>query len=282
MMWLGGAIGQLIMEVLLTNLLPIIRFATNDRQSLLLAQGVMATTIFIVSPVGYWYFIEKKPIRHLIAGEQRYMRFLLLTTALILTAMLVNTFFVYWNLQLKFPAWLATFENWAQAKEKALQQLTNLLTTFSSWKDIGMAIIVMGVIPAIGEELVFRGILLPMFAKYISPIHIAIWGSAFIFSAIHLQVYGFVPRLLLGALFGYLYVWTKNLIYPIIAHFLNNSITLLLIFIQQRISYQLLEEQVLPLPLLVTSLFLGSLLLIYLYKQTRYLHHHPPSKLNKL
>lgn len=282
-MWIGVIIGQLIIYVLLTSPLHIISATANYRQFLLISQAVMATSIFIVGPLGYWYLVEKKPIRHFLAGEQRYGRFILLTTALILVAMLANTFFVYWNLQLKFPSWLAEFERWAQAKEEALKKLTSLLTTFSSWKDLGIAIIAIGAIPAIGEELVFRGILQPMFARHTHHIHVAIWGSAFIFSAIHLQIYGFVPRLLLGALFGYLYAWTQNLAYPIIAHFLNNSLTLILLFMQQHTTHQFSEEQqLLPLPLLVTCTLIGMLLIIHIYKQTRYLHHRPTNELNSL
>jgi membrane protease YdiL (CAAX protease family) len=217
----------------------------------------------------------------LLAGEQRYVRFILLTTALILIAMLANTFFIYWNLRLKFPYWLAEFEHWAQAKEEALRKLTNLLTTFSSWRDLGIAIIGIGIIPAIGEELVFRGILQSMLARHTNHTHVAIWVSAFIFSAIHLQIYGFLPRFLLGALFGYLYAWTQNLAYPILAHFLNNSLTLIVLFMQQRAPQSFSEEQqLLPIPLLITSTLIGILLIIHIYKQTRYLHHHPTSPLN--
>ena len=55
-------------------------------------------------------------------------------------------------------------------------------------------------------------------------IHIAIWITAFIFSAVHMQFYGFVPRMLLGALFGYMFVWTGSLWVPVLMHFVNNGI----------------------------------------------------------
>lgn len=282
-MWIGGIIGQFIMYVLLISPLHIISATANYRQFLLISQTVIATSLFIGGPLAYWYLVEKKLIRHFLAGEQRYGRFILLTTALILFAMVANTFFVYWNLQLKFPSWLAEFEYWAQAKEEALKKLTILLTTFSSWKDVGVCIIVMGAIPAIGEELVFRGILQPMLAKYTHHVHIAIWASAFIFSVIHLQIYGFIPRFLLGALFGYLYTWTQNLVFPIIAHFLNNSFTLILLFIQQHTSHQFTEEQqLLPIPLLITCTLIGTLLIIRIYKQTKYLHHPSTNQFNNL
>ncbi len=276
-MWIAGIIGQLTVKVVLSSqdiILNVIDSSANYRKLLLASQAIMASSIFLLGPLFYWYLVEKKPILHFLSGEQRYGRFIILTIGLLLTAMVVNTFFVYWNLQLKFPAWLAGFEHWSQAKEEELKRLTDLLTVFPSWKDLGIAIAVIGIIPAVGEEFVFRGILQHVLTRGTRNIHVAILMSACIFSALHLQIYGFLPRFLLGALFGYLYAWTQNLVYPIIAHFLNNSFTLVLLFIQQHTSHQFLEEQQLvPLPLLFTCTILGTVLAIHIYKKTSYLHN---------
>jgi CAAX amino terminal protease family. len=63
--------------------------------------------------------------------------------------------------------------------------------------------------------------------------HVAIWVSAFIFSAFHVQFFGFVPRMLLGALFGYLYVWSGSLSISIIGHFVNNGFSVLMMYLNQ-------------------------------------------------
>ncbi|MEL7006274.1 MAG: CPBP family intramembrane glutamic endopeptidase, partial [Bacteroidota bacterium] len=94
-----------------------------------------------------------------------------------------------------------------------------------------VAIIVIAVIPAIGEEIVFRGMLQNELHTASKNAHVAIWVSAIIFSAIHMQFFGFFPRLLLGALFGYLYYWSGNLIIPILAHFINNGFSLVLVYL---------------------------------------------------
>jgi hypothetical protein len=65
-------------------------------------------------------------------------------------------------------------------------------------------------------------------------IHVAIWISAFFFSAIHVQFFGFVPRMLLGALFGYLYYWSGNLWVPMFAHFVNNGFAVCMIYLYQK------------------------------------------------
>ena len=61
--------------------------------------------------------------------------------------------------------------------------------------------------------------------------HVAIWLTAVIFSAIHMQFYGFVPRMLMGALFGYVFVWTGSLWVPIVMHFVNNGMAVLVYYI---------------------------------------------------
>ena len=278
MMCLGAVIGQLVIQVLFKPTgIPSLHgeaLKVTYRNFLLAAQAIMATSIFILGPILYWYLIEKKPIRYFFNGEKRYQRFVLLTLALVLTAMVVNTWFTYWNMHLKFPSFLENFEKWAQAKEVDLKHLTELLTTFYAPKDLLVGILVIGMIPAIGEELVFRGIIQNLFFRSMQNIHIAILLSAFIFSAIHLQIYGFLPRFLLGVLFGYLYWWTKNLVFPIVAHFLNNTISLIMLFLYQinATTYEVENDQILPTPMLLLFAIIGTFIAIYIRKNTLYLH----------
>ena len=108
-------------------------------------------------------------------------------------------------------------------------------------------ILLMAVLPAISEELTFRGVLINLFkvkgekleVKGESVPHLAIWCSAILFSAIHLQFYGFVPRMLMGALFGYMLVWTGSLWTPILMHFTNNAMAVILYFVSLRAGWDI-------------------------------------------
>lgn len=123
---------------------------------------------------------------------------------------------LYWlNRQLPLPDSLLTME------ESATRLLETLMTMNSPW-ELLLNIIVVGVVPAIGEELLFRGIIQRRLQQMISPLA-AIWITAVLFSAIHFQFAGFFPRLLLGALLGYLFFWSRSLWLPIIAHFFFNA-----------------------------------------------------------
>jgi hypothetical protein len=126
-------------------------------------------------------------------------------------------------------------------------------------------------LPAIGEELLFRGVLQKLIQKMTGSSHWAIWITATLFSALHLQFFGFLPRLLLGALFGYLLEWTGTLWLPILAHFINNASGVIVFFI----TGEGLESDKPDTPIFNNSVFLGALvcgvvvwlLLRYLYSK---------------
>jgi membrane protease YdiL (CAAX protease family) len=127
------------------------------------------------------------------------------------------------NQKMTLPGFLKPLEQWMRDKEtEASKMVIAFLTVRNAW-DFVINMLMIAVLPAIGEELMFRGGIQRSFSKMFRNPHVAIWLTAFIFSAIHFQFFGFLPRFLLGALFGYIYFWTKSLWYPMFAHFLNNG-----------------------------------------------------------
>ncbi len=108
--------------------------------------------------------------------------------------------------------------------EKNAEELTlKILFTNKSTSLLIVNLIIVALIPALGEEMLFRGVLQRIFLKFSPRGHLAVWLTAFIFSAVHFQFFGFIPRLFLGALFGYLMLYSGNIRLSIIAHFLNNA-----------------------------------------------------------
>ena len=88
-------------------------------------------------------------------------------------------------------------------------------------------LVLVAVLPAIGEELVFRGIIQQKIEEKYRNGHLAIWATAFFFSVMHLQFEGLFPRMILGAVLGYIFYWTRNLWIPVIAHFIINALQVL-------------------------------------------------------
>lgn len=107
--------------------------------------------------------------------------------------------------------------------EKMAAEMTQNLLILDSISELVITLLVVAVTPAIGEELMFRGVLQPIFEKLFKNGHVAVWVAAVLFSAIHFQMQGFLPRMFLGAILGYFYLWSRNLWIPIFAHFVFNG-----------------------------------------------------------
>lgn len=129
---------------------------------------------------------------------------------------------IYWNSQISFPEALVGLENFCRATEDQAAKATATMLSSTTVAGLIIEIMTVGVLTGFSEELFFRGTIQRTIASNGAP-HTAIWITAFIFSALHFQIYGFLPRLLLGALFGYSYYWTGSIYTPVCLHILNNS-----------------------------------------------------------
>lgn len=135
-----------------------------------------------------------------------------------------------WNESLSLPASLKGIEEWMRLQEDSMAELTERMVMVDTVPLLLLNIVVMAILPAVAEEFFFRGNLMHIIQRMARNHHISIWLTAIIFSAIHFQFYGFVPRMLLGAFFGYMFVWTQNIWVPVVAHFINNAFVTILAF----------------------------------------------------
>jgi membrane protease YdiL (CAAX protease family) len=140
---------------------------------------------------------------------------------------------VAWNAGVHFPTALHGFEQWARANEDQAANLTKFLTNFTSPGRLLAGVLAIAVVPAVAEELVFRGVMQPNLQRWFGSRHVGIWLTAATFSAIHVQFFGFVPRFLLGLVLGYLYEWSGNILVPMAAHFTQNAFQLILLYLAQ-------------------------------------------------
>jgi len=148
--------------------------------------------------------------------------------------MILNSGVIEWNKSINFPEFMNAFETWAFNKEKELEKITIFLVSFENNWEFLFGILSIALIPGICEEYLFRGVLQKNFYLISKNIHTAVWLSAFFFSALHLQFYGFFPRMLLGVLFGYIYYWSGSIVYPMIAHIFNNFFSLTIFYFSQK------------------------------------------------
>jgi membrane protease YdiL (CAAX protease family) len=202
----------------------------NGRMALLFAQGLGSGLGFWLATWGILRYLEKADLGWTKQLSRVNGKNLAWVTAMTVGGMLVNGLLMYWNSHLVLPEFLSGVEQWMRDMEKQLMELTQFLTDFQSIPELLAGILVIGVLAGVGEELFFRGLIQPKMQGYFRSPHWGIWVTAIVFSAIHVQFYGFLPRLFLGALFGYLYHYTGSLFYPILGHILNNALTLLLVY----------------------------------------------------
>jgi uncharacterized protein len=136
----------------------------------------------------------------------------------------VTSFTGQLNSGMDLPDWLCGVEQWMKEKENYATHLLDILMTPDSFRAMILNIFLIAAMPAIGEELIFRGVFQKIFQNLFSSGHISVWVTSFLFSTIHFQFFGFVPRFILGLVFGYLFLWSKSLWLPVISHFINNAV----------------------------------------------------------
>lgn len=189
---------------------------------------------------------------------------------LIIIALPALSAVVAWNANAHFPAGLHGFELWARGQEDKNSELTKFLTQFTSLGRLLIGLVVIAVVPGVAEELVFRGVIQRNLVRWSGSRPVGVWLAAALFSAIHFQFFGFVPRFLLGLGLGYLYEWSGNILVPMAAHFTNNAFQLILLYLAQggylSASFDPDANQALPWPSVLLSAGL-SLALLYVLRQ---------------
>ncbi len=238
------------------------------RMALYLVQGLTAFGAFIVAPLFYIARYQDARIKKYFFYDVKHWQPLVYTVFITLCFMVVNSVFIEWNINIKFPEFMQGFENWAMDKEEELKKVTEYLTNFTGLNELLVAMVVVAIIPAVGEELLFRGLIQTRLQRITRNAHAAIWISALIFSAFHLQFYGFVPRLLLGALFGYLFYWSGSLLVPMLAHFVNNGFSLLMIYLYKEdlVGFNIDDTESVPLETVSFFFIIGAALIFFFVK----------------
>ena len=203
-------------------------------------QLIQTAALFLLPPLLMAFLWAKQPLEWLkLKSETR--GYGLWAIFLMLMALPAINLVGYFNQQMSLPAFLEPLEQWMKTAEENAAHLTEQFLSVTTFDGLIINILLMALLPAVAEELTFRGVLQNLFEvkdetlkKKGNRVHIAIWCSAILFSAIHMQFYGFLPRMLMGALFGYALVWTGSLWIPILMHFTNNAMAVILYFLAIR------------------------------------------------
>mgnify|MGYP002784587655 CR=1 FL=1 len=259
--WFGNADVNSILNGLPTDpqLVPMIWYL----------QGLSALGAFVIPGLlfAYYWDFEKKWEPFGLDQVKNPKAYLLIVLLMVTSIPLVYAIYGINQKMALPPGWEGLEANWKAQEEKAAATISLMLETPGTLALlINMLILV--ILPAFGEELLFRGLLQRIFQQASRNHHFAIWATAILFSAIHLQWYGFLPRMLLGAGFGYLVVWSGSLFPAIFGHLLNNGMALLGEHAAQKGWLPGGEDWLMQLPVwsVVASIILTSLLLWAIYR----------------
>lgn len=234
-MALGFGVGYLIFGDDINMLASGIDFSSGRQMRVLkYLQMVNQVGLFIMPPLLFALLISSTPMAYLRIKRSHCWYTLATAGVLIIVAIPFVNWLIAINQQVVFPEWLSSVEQWMRRSEADAEQLTRAFLNVHSLKGLMVNIVMIGILPAVGEELLFRGVLLKLFSDIFRNTHGAIWFVAVLFSALHMQFFGFFPRMMLGLLFGYLLVWTDSLWVPIFAHFVNNTFAVIISYFSVR------------------------------------------------
>lgn len=224
-----------------------------------------ALGMFLVPAIVTAFLFSHQPARYLHIGAIPKLTDILLVVVLIFSvAPLINLIYEF-NKMLQLPEFMSGVEAWIRAKEDEMEKLTLAFLDMKTTGDLLSNVLVVGLLTALAEEFLFRGVLLRLFREMTGNMHVAILLTAILFSAIHMQFYGFIPRMLLGMLLGYLLWWSGNLWLPVLAHFINNSGAVVFAYIAARnqmpFNHETIGTSVSDLPVLIISALIAGYIL---------------------
>ena len=239
-----------------------------SQTQLFLSQMSYTLVFTFLTPWLYLKFFAKKKWSDLFVEKKLTGSSLGLTVLATLSFVFVNAFFIEWNAGWDLPDFMSGLEDWMKESEEQMAQMTEKFTTFDHFGQFLMAFLAVVILPSIGEEFLFRGVIQNSLHRWSKNAHLAIWVSAFIFAAVHMQFYGLVPRMMLGALFGYFYLWSGNLWYSVASHVVNNGFSLVIAYLVQLgvIDMDMENEVSLPIGVTLSALVVFSALL-FIFRQ---------------
>jgi len=201
------------------------------RPFLYVYQVINQIGVFVLPPLLFAWLVHTR------SGEYLRMNQRPNIYSLILGALLVYTLlpFINWltdlNAMVSLPDSLSGLQQWMKAKEMQADEITGVFLSVKSMGGLGLNLLIVALIPAIGEELLFRGVIQRLLGEWTKNMHWGIILTAILFSAMHMQFYGFLPRFILGMTLGYLFFISGNLWLAIFVHFVNNASSVIIFYL---------------------------------------------------
>lgn len=247
--------------------------STDSTKALRLLSVLQDILVFILPAIVAAMVVTRLPATFLGIDKKIPLKPFLLSIVVMFTAMPAMEWIVSLNDGIHLPDSMHGLEESLRAIENEAAAAVTALLGAPDTINIIISILIIGLLTGISEELFFRGALQNLFFATRMKKHLCVWITAIIFSALHFQFFGFVPRILLGAYFGYLLWWTGSLWVPILMHALNNSLVVLTTQLGEESAEtgeieSAVESTMFSDPLLITLSFVVTILGLYILHRT--------------
>lgn len=231
-------------------------------------QLIQSAFVFII-PANLFSLWSGDSVGSYLGFNRTKLRYYLLAVLLIVLSAPVITSFALLNEKMVLPDFLKGVEEWMKSAEASAQKITDAFLNVNDFAGLLINILVIALAAAVGEELIFRGIIQRLIIEKTKNIHWGVWISAFIFSAVHMQFFGFLPRMILGVILGYVFVWSGSIGVPILAHFVNNAVVVIGDYLYRNhwITMDINDEKNINNALIIFSFLITLLLVWYFHKE---------------
>ena len=193
------------------------------KQSMLAMLTIQDIFAFILPAVVAMALFYLRPLHVMGLDRMPSLKALAVVVVFYLVSLPAMNWLVDFNGSMVLPSWMSGVEEAMRQAEDMAADATRQILDINTIPQLLSCLFVVGLMAGLSEEMLFRGAMQRTMQDSWLGAHTAIWVTAIVFSAFHMQFFGFLPRMLLGAWLGYLFVWTRSLWVPIIAHTLNNS-----------------------------------------------------------
>ncbi len=188
---------------------------------------------FVLPPLLYACLVKKNPMKSLQFSNAPILYFII-GFVMMYAITPLNNVFAEWNAGLKLPESMAALEEMIKNLQESATQLTEKMLNVNNIGGLIINLIMIAGLAAFGEELLFRSLLQPFLIRICKNAHIGIFIASAIFSFIHFEFYGFLPRLVLGLLLGYMFFYSRSIWVPMLMHFTNNATAVVVYYLNNK------------------------------------------------
>ncbi len=258
-----------IVTALVSGLLLQIGGAARQLAMLRIGAVVQDVVMLVLPAVATAMIVTRNPAGLLAVDSCPSGRMLFWALAAMIVSMPAMSYIIELNASVTFPESLRGLEQTLRQMEANAAGSIAFMMGPHTVGNLIMNVLIIGLFAGFAEELLFRGALQRLLqSTHMSPAA-AVWLAAIVFSAVHFQFFGFVPRMLLGAFFGYLLLWSGSVWLAVAAHAFNNVMYVLLTYLTGSGDPQIVHESVAPWVFPLLSAVLTAVCLVALYRSRR-------------